>query len=128
MAASVLEMPGIVQGGDAGKKDFAAEMAEWVEAFDQVAAADDTQAAALLNALRQRAGETGVTVAGAMTTPFKNTIAPEDEVAYPGDRSMERRVEALIRWNAMAMVHSQNKKDAGIGGHISTYRLAGDFA
>ena len=34
---------------------------------------------------------------------------------------MERRVEALIRWNAMAMVHSQNKKDPGIGGHISTY-------
>ena len=121
MAASVLEMPVAVEGGDAGKKDFAAEMAEWVEAFDQVAAADDTQAAELLNALRQRAGETGVTVAGALTTPYRNTIAPEDEVAYPGDRQMERRVEALIRWNAMAMVHSQNKKDAGIGGHISTY-------
>ncbi len=30
-------------------------------------------------------------------------------------------MEALIRWNAMAMVHGQNKKDAGIGGHISTY-------
>ena len=40
---------------------------------------------------------------------------------YPGDRDLERRVEALIRWNAMAMVHGQNKKDAGIGGHISTY-------
>ena len=34
---------------------------------------------------------------------------------------MERRIKGLIRWNAMAMVHGQNKKDAGIGGHISTY-------
>ncbi len=42
-------------------------------------------------------------------------------MAYPGDRTLEKRVEALIRWNAMAMVHGQNKKDAGIGGHISTY-------
>jgi hypothetical protein len=29
--------------------------------------------------------------------------------------------ESLLRWNAMAMVHGQNKKDPGIGGHISTY-------
>ena len=106
---------------DAAKSDFTAEVQEWLEAFDQVVAADAEQAAGLLGALRQRAGEVGVTVEGALTTPYCNTIAPEDEVAYPGDRSMERRVEALIRWNAMAMVHSQNKKDAGIGGHISTY-------
>ena len=56
-----------------------------------------------------------------MTTPYRNTIPKHDEVPYPGDRKLEKRVEALIRWNAMAMVHGQNKKDAGIGGHISTY-------
>src|SRR5450756_951406 len=50
-----------------------------------------------------------------------NTIRPEEEVAYPGDRAMERRIKSLIRWNAMAMVVRQNKYDAGIGGHISTY-------
>jgi pyruvate dehydrogenase E1 component len=106
---------------DAAKQDFIAEVQEWLEAFDQVAAADAEQAADLLGALRQRAGEAGVPIEGALTTPYCNTIRTDDEVAYPGDRSMERRVEALIRWNAMAMVHSQNKKDAGIGGHISTY-------
>jgi pyruvate dehydrogenase E1 component len=103
------------------KADFAAEVAEWLEAFDQVVAADDAQAADILGALRQRAGESGVVIENALTTPYKNTIRPEDELPYPGDRSMERRVESLLRWNAMAMVHSQNKKDAGIGGHISTY-------
>ena len=34
---------------------------------------------------------------------------------------MERRIKSLVRWNAMAMVVHQNKFDAGIGGHISTY-------
>ena len=118
--STVMDAP-VETRNDAAKADFAAEVAEWLEAFDQVVAADDAQAADILGALRQRAGEVGVTVEGALTTPYKNTIAPEDQVPYPGDRSMERRVEALIRWNAMAMVHSQNKKDPGIGGHISTY-------
>ena len=106
---------------ETAKADFTAEVQEWLEAFDQVVAGDTEQAADLLGALRQRASEVGVSVEGALTTPYCNTIAPEDEAPYPGDRAMERRVEALIRWNAMAMVHSQNKKDAGIGGHISTY-------
>ena len=52
---------------------------------------------------------------------LRNTIPKHDEVPYPGDRQLERRIEALLRWNAMAMVHHQNKEDAGIGGHISTY-------
>ena len=110
-----------VQAEDLAKSDFAAEMAEWVEAFDQVVKAGNGEAAELLGALRSRAAEVGVRVEGALTTHYKNTIAPENELPYPGDRPLERRVEALIRWNAMAMVHSQNKKDPGIGGHISTY-------
>ena len=105
----------------AARADFSAEVAEWIEAFDQIVATGKDQGAQVLGALRQRASETGIAVEGALTTPYLNTIAPQDEVAYPGDRHLERRVEALIRWNAMAMVHSQNKKDAGIGGHISTY-------
>ncbi len=131
MDAALMEAPATAAGGsgnangssdDATRRaDFAAELSEWLEAFDQVVAGERAQGAEILAALRQRAGEKGVSVAGALTTPYRNTIAPEDEVAYPGDRALEKRVEALIRWNAMAMVHSQNKKDAGIGGHISTY-------
>ena len=105
----------------AARQDFSAEMAEWIEAFDQIIASDTAQAAEIVAALRQRAGVKGVNVSSPLTTPYRNTIPVSAEVAYPGDRSLERRVEALIRWNAMAMVHGQNKKDAGIGGHISTY-------
>ena len=101
------------------------EIAEWIEAFDEMIVAEGAeQGAELMTALRQRAREAGVTAGIELTTPYKNTIAKHDEVAYPGDRDMERRIEALIRWNAMAMVHGQNKKDASIGGHISTYSSA----
>src|SRR5271170_5291105 len=106
---------------EAAKQDFTAEVSEWIEAFDDVVAADWEQGSELLEALRKRAHEAGVPTPSELTTPFRNTIPKHDEVPYPGDRSLERRIEALIRWNAMAMVHGQNKKDAGIGGHISTY-------
>ncbi len=106
---------------EAAKQDFTAEMAEWIEAFDDVVAGDWHQAGLLLQALRQRAREAGVPATSDLTTPYMNTIPKHDEVPYPGDRNMEKRVESLLRWNAMAMVHKQNKKDAGIGGHISTY-------
>src|SRR6266851_3362367 len=101
--------------------DFSAEVSEWIEAFDDVVADDWQHGAELLETLRQRAREAGVPIPSEVTTPYRNTIPKHDEVPYPGDRTLEKRVESLIRWNAMAMVHGQNKKDAGIGGHISTY-------
>ena len=106
---------------DAAKQDFTAEVAEWIEAFDDVVAQDWEQGTELLEALRKRAREAGVPTPSELTTPYQNTIPKHDELPYPGDLALERRVESLIRWNAMAMVHGQNKKDAGIGGHISTY-------
>jgi pyruvate dehydrogenase E1 component len=106
---------------EAVQKDMTAEVAEWIEAFDEVVAHDWEHGAALLSALRTRAREAGVPATGDVTTPYQNTIPQYDEVPYPGDRSVEKRIEALLRWNAMAMVHKQNKYDAGIGGHISTY-------
>ena len=106
---------------EAVQKDMTAEVAEWIEAFDEVVAQDWEQGAVLLSALRTRAREAGVPAAGDIITPYHNTIPKYDEVPYPGDRALERRIEALLRWNAMAMVHGQNKKDPGIGGHISTY-------
>jgi pyruvate dehydrogenase E1 component len=101
---------------------FTDEVAEWIEAFDEVIVAEGADhGAALLTALRQRAREAGINTPGEIVTPYLNTIPKHEEVPYPGNRDLERRVESLIRWNAMAMVHRQNKKDAGIGGHISTY-------
>jgi pyruvate dehydrogenase E1 component len=98
------------------------EIGEWIEAFDDVVVAEGPeQGSEILRALRQRAREAGINRPGELITPYMNTIPRREEVPYPGNRTLERRIESLIRWNAMAMVHGQNKKDPGIGGHISTY-------
>ncbi len=98
------------------------ETAEWLEALDQIL--DETgseRVAYLLQRLSERARSFGVDLPVQSNTPYLNTIPVENEVPYPGDRALERRVKSLTRWNAMAMVVHQNKLDAGIGGHISTY-------
>src|SRR5260221_1499028 len=98
------------------------EIMEWIEAFDEVVDQEGpSQGTRLLDALTKRARQAGVDVPVQLNTPYINTIPVEEELPYPGDRAMERRIKSLIRWNAMAMVHRQNKKDPGIGGHISTY-------
>ena len=38
-----------------------------------------------------------------------NTIAVEDEAMYPGDLTIERKIRALIRYNALAMVMCEQK-------------------
>src|SRR5258706_12451595 len=102
------------------------EIAEWIEAFDQVVDEEGTRRGTqLLEALSKRAREAGVDVPVQLNTPYLNTIPVEEEVEYPGDRQLERRIKSLIRWNAMAMVHRQNKKDKGIGGEKSTYFVRG---
>ncbi len=102
--------------------EFQTEIAEWLEAFDEVIVQEGAEhGAELMKALGKRAGEAGIATPGELVTPYKNTIPKHEEEPYPGDRDLERRVESLLRWNAMAMVHGQNKKDAGIGGHIATY-------
>ncbi|HUA64219.1 MAG TPA: pyruvate dehydrogenase (acetyl-transferring), homodimeric type [Alphaproteobacteria bacterium] len=54
------------------------------------------------------------------TTPYLNTIPPEEQPKYPGNREIERRIKSLMRWNAMAMVVKANST-TNVGGHISTY-------
>jgi pyruvate dehydrogenase E1 component len=104
------------------RQDLSQEVAEWIEAFDEVVVAEGPeQGAELLSSLRQRAREAGIPMPGELTTPYVNTIPKHQEVAYPGDRHLEHRIESLLRWNAIAMVSGQNKKDPGIGGHIATY-------
>ncbi|MGI8990429.1 MAG: pyruvate dehydrogenase (acetyl-transferring), homodimeric type [Bryobacteraceae bacterium] len=98
------------------------ETQEWLEALDQIMdEAGSGRATYLLEKLNERARSSGVEVPVQFNTPYINTIPVEDEVDYPGDRALERRVKSLSRWNAMAMVAHQNKYDHGIGGHISTY-------
>ncbi len=98
------------------------ETAEWLEALDQIVdGAGPDRATFLIEKLADRARENGVTLPVRRNTDYVNTIQPWQQVPYPGDRALERRIKSLIRWNAMVMVSHQNKYDEGIGGHIATY-------
>jgi pyruvate dehydrogenase E1 component len=56
-------------------------------------------------------------------TSYINTIPPEQQPPFPGNREIERRIKSYIRWNAMAMVVKANST-TNVGGHISTYASA----
>ncbi len=98
------------------------ETSEWIESLDQVVEEGGPERASyLLERLLERARRSGVVFRQSLNTPYVNTVSVEEQVPYPGDRELERRVKSFIRWNAMAMVVRANKYDPGIGGHISTY-------
>ncbi|HEV2201201.1 MAG TPA: pyruvate dehydrogenase (acetyl-transferring), homodimeric type [Bryobacteraceae bacterium] len=98
------------------------ETGEWIEALDEIIDREGPDRAGyLLERLMERAANLGVQPPLRWNTPYINTIKAEEEVAYPGDRFLERRIKSLIRWNAVAMVVRANKYDANIGGHLATY-------
>ena len=100
----------------------AVETREWLESLDYVVQQGDKgRVIRLLDALRARARQSGVKEPFTSETPYINTIPVHDQVPYPGDRDIERRIKSLVRWNAAAMVVRANRESDGIGGHISTY-------
>ena len=74
-----------------------------------------------MSKLLERARELQVGTPATVTTPYVNTIPPEEEPWFPGDEDIERRIRAYIRWNAAVMVVKANKHADGIGGHLSTF-------
>jgi pyruvate dehydrogenase E1 component len=101
------------------------ELQEWLESLDAVLeGAGAARAGEILGAIAARAAAHGVRAPAGLNTPYVNTIPPEAEPPYPGDRALEQRIKSLIRWNAMAMVVRANREEHGIGGHISTYASA----
>ena len=103
----------------------AVETREWIDSFDYVLhGGDNSRTVRLLDALRMRASQAGVKQPFTSNTPYLNSIPVHQQVAYPGNRDMERRIKSLIRWNAAAMVVKANRESDGIGGHMSTYASA----
>ena len=98
------------------------ETSEWLEALDSVVATDGQgRAQYLVGRLIQEAARNHIAVPGAVSTPYINTIPPEDEAPYPGDAQLEKRIRRFIRWNAAVMVIRANRAAPGLGGHLSTF-------
>src|SRR3954470_5174687 len=101
------------------------ETREWLEALDAVVASDGPQRAQfLLERVVGHAQLTGAAPAPAGTTPYLNTIPPQDEPDHPVDEALERRVRSIVRWNAIATVLNANKTSSDLGGHIASYQSA----
>jgi pyruvate dehydrogenase E1 component len=98
------------------------ETREWIASIDSVLRAEGPQRAHyLLERLIDHTRRSGAYLPFRPNTAYVNTIAVTAQPEYPGDRSLERRIEAYIRWNAMAMVVQANRKSSEYGGHISSY-------
>ena len=79
----------------------------------------------ILRAVQEHALSSGMAIEEAtLNTPYINTIALHDQPRYPGDIEMEKRIEQINRWNAMAMVLQAADSGTGVGGHIATYASA----
>ncbi len=74
-----------------------------------------------MNRLIERCRAAGVSAPFSVNTAYINTIPVTDQPDYPGDLVLEKAIEDIIRWNAMAMVVKANRTHDGIGGHISSF-------
>jgi pyruvate dehydrogenase E1 component len=98
------------------------ETTEWIESIDSVLGQHGPERAHfLLNQMIDHARRSGAYLPYSPNTAYLNTISKSREAEYPGDRTIERRLEAFLRWNAMAMVVQANRVSSEYGGHISSY-------
>jgi pyruvate dehydrogenase E1 component len=107
---------------ESGNRQIEQENREWHDSLDYVHQSQGPERVReLLRRLQLQAAEYGVAGECSFTTPYVNTIPAERQAVFPGSREIERRIKSIVRWNAMAMVLRANRRNEGIGGHISTY-------
>lgn len=96
---------------------------EWLDSVDNVIEFESAERAAyLINTIVKHLGDqTGIQLHQNVNTEYVNTIPVNKEAAYPGDKDIEKRISAYIRWNAAAIVMRANKFSSELGGHIASY-------
>ncbi len=101
------------------------ETKEWIDALLSVLKTEGPDRAQfLIQQLINKARERGLTITAGLNTPYVNTIPVDQEPPFPGDEQLEKRIVALIRWNAVMMVLQAGKISSELGGHIATYASA----
>jgi pyruvate dehydrogenase E1 component len=101
------------------------ETQDWLGSLDYVLTSKGPERVQfLLEVLAEEAHRKGVELPVTTTTPYINTIPPDEQPRFPGNREIERRIKSIVRWNAMAMVTRANRGDSHLGGHISTFASA----
>lgn len=104
------------------------ETIEWLEAIDSVAReAGAERAQYLFDRVAEFAMSRGVKSSRTRVTSYCNTIDVRQQPVYPGDLSIEEKISAALRWNALAMVVRANRAYGELGGHIASYASAADL-
>jgi len=99
------------------------ETQEWLESLNSVIEANGTERAHfLIEMMIDQARRSGSNLPYNATTAYVNTIPTHLQQRHPGNPDMERRIRALIRWNAVMTVLRANMKSPGIGGHIASFQ------
>ncbi|MBA6288144.1 pyruvate dehydrogenase (acetyl-transferring), homodimeric type [Colwellia sp. MB3u-4] len=98
------------------------ETQEWLESMESVLENEGPERAHfLLEKLIDRARRSGTHLPFDAKTAYVNTIPPGLEPHMPADQTIEARIRAAIRWNALVLVLRASKKDLDLGGHIGSF-------
>ncbi len=101
------------------------ETQEWLEALAAITEREGVERAHfLLEQLIEQARRSGANIPYSANTAYVNTIPERLQQSHPGDLNVERRIRALVRWNAMAMVVQANSQTTELGGHIASFASA----
>jgi pyruvate dehydrogenase E1 component len=104
------------------------ETAEWREALlSLVATHGPARARFILDELASMARSPRIAWSPELVTPYVNSIAVDQQPAFPGDLAIEEKLASLMRWNALAMVARANMAYGELGGHIASYASAADL-
>ena len=96
------------------------ETAEWRDAFlALVVAHGPARARFVLDQLANLARSPHIAWSPELVTPYVNSIAVDQQPAFPGDLAIEEKLASLMRWNALAMVARANMAYGELGGHIA---------
>ena len=105
-------------------QDYQEEINEWLDALNNIVLSDGkAYATSILEKLFSEAKFQGMDIDALLDPSFKNSVSSYEELDYPGNWELEKKLRHLIRWNSLIMVLKANEhKD--LGGHISTYASA----
>ena len=104
------------------------ETREWLESLEaSVREAGSERGLFLLERLEERAQTLGIVPHVQPFSAYRNTIPLDAQPPYPGDITLEERLTAIMRWNALAMVVRANQAYGELGGHIASYASAAEI-
>ena len=100
------------------------ETQEWIDALEAVIQNEGHERGHfLIEKLVAVARQSGSDIPFSANTAYINSISLAQQIQFPGNSAIERKIRSYIRWNAMMMVLRANK-NTNVGGHIASFASA----